>query len=206
MLYITFWVYSDAITDFQVLGQYFPFSKKILSVFRSSSAVSGLGPIHMLYICFNTCFTYSDISFLVFLTFWVYSDAITDFQVLGQYFPFCKKILSVFRSSSAVSGLGPIHMLYICFNTCFTYSDISFLVFLTFWVYSDAITDFQVLGQYFPFCTKILSVFRSSSAVSGLGPIEKLYLLKKAYNRCVRPWFAIIIKKQNRNQRNKKQR
>ena len=42
---------------------------------------------------FHTCFTYSDISFLVFLTFWIYSDAITDFQVLGQQFSFCKKIL-----------------------------------------------------------------------------------------------------------------
>ena len=65
------------------------------------------------------------------------------------------------------------------FHTCFTYSDISFLVFLTFWIYSDAITDFQVLGQQFSFCKKILCVFRSSSSVSSLGLIEKVYTLEK---------------------------
>ena len=62
-------------------------------------------------------------------------------------------------------------------DTCFTYSDI--LVFLTFWIYSDTITYFQVLGPYFPFCKKIVNVSGFSSAVSGLGLIEKLYFLKK---------------------------
>ena len=56
----------------------------------------------------------------------------------------------------------------------FTCSDISFLAFLIFWIYSDARTNFQVLGHYFPFCKKILSVFGSSSFVSSFGPIEKL--------------------------------
>ena len=64
-------------------------------------------------------------------------------------------------------------------DTCFIYSNISFLVFLTFWIYSYANTNFQVLSRYFPFCKKILSFFRSSSAVLGLGPIETLCLLKE---------------------------
>ena len=79
-------------------------------------------------------------------------------------------------------------MHFLC-DMCLSYSNISFLVFLTFWIYSDAITDFQVLGRYFPFFKNILSVFRSSSAVSGLGPIEKLYLLKKG----LRPLYQALV-------------
>ena len=80
-------------------------------------------------------------------------------------------------------------MHFLC-DMCLSYSNISFLVFLTFWIYSDAITDFQVLGRYFLCCKKILSVFRSSSAVSGLAPIEKLYLLKKG----PRPLCQVLLR------------
>ena len=55
--------------------------------------------------------------------------------------------------------------------------NISFLVFLTFWMYFNRITNFQVMGRYFPFSKNILSFFKSSSPVSGLGPIKK-YLLR----------------------------
>ena len=65
------------------------------------------------------------------------------------------------------------------FDMCFTYSDIFFLAFLIFWIYSDARTDFQVLAHYFPFCKKILSVFGSSFIVSSFGPIEKLYPMEE---------------------------
>ena len=64
-------------------------------------------------------------------------------------------------------------------DTCFTYANTPLLVFSTFWIYSYATTNFLVLVRYFPFCKKILNFFRSLSAVSGLGSIEKLYLWKE---------------------------
>ena len=64
-------------------------------------------------------------------------------------------------------------------GSCFTYSKISFLLFLTFWIYCYTITNFQVIVRYFPFCKKILSFCSFSSAVSGPWSIEKLYPLKE---------------------------
>ena len=68
-------------------------------------------------------------------------------------------------------------------DTCFTYSNISFLVFLTFWIYTHAITNFH-----------ILIFFRSSSTVSGLGLIEKLHLIKKGL-RSLRQTLVCYYKK-----------
>ena len=63
-------------------------------------------------------------------------------------------------------------------HTLHIHHNISFLVFLTFWIYSYASTNFQVMDRYFPFNKKILCFFRSSPHLSGLSPIEKC-LLKK---------------------------
>ena len=92
-------------------------------------------------------------------------------------FPLERKIISLIcQKTKKKTACNRSFVHFLC-NKSLTYSGTSFLVFLTI---ADAITNFQVLDQYFPFCKKILSVFRSWSAASCLGPIEKLYLLKKS--------------------------
>ena len=69
-----------------------------------------------------------------------------------------------------------------------------------FWIYSYAIINFQVVGQYFQFCKKILSFLRSLSAVSGLGEIMKLYLLQERPTIVESCLGSVSKEKQNRNQ------
>ena len=100
-----------------------------------------------------------------------------------------KTFLQLAEKPKAKTACSRSFVHFLC-DRCFKHSNISFSVSLTFWIYSDAITDFQVLDQYFLFSKKILSVFSSSSAVSGLGPIEKLYLLKKG----LRPLCQALVR------------
>ena len=95
-------------------------------------------------------------------------------------FPLERKIISFICQKTKKKTACNRSFVYFLCNKSLTYSGTSFLVFLTFWIYSDAITNFQVLDQYFPFCKKILSVFRPWSAASCLGLIEKVCLLKKS--------------------------